>query len=192
MGARLYARWIAAADIGAAVLSGDFGQAVVAALDISAKAFGRASRGRPLFGRRAVGIVGSCLVAITLLLCAAEAATPERQFARRSFCSSAAEAAAPEREFMRLNEVAMDRMIAGMDAPPSGNIDQDFVDMMEPHHQGAIEMAIAELKYGRNELLRRIAQEIIIEQRQEIDAMRLAIGRQPEAPSPAPTQAARP
>jgi len=49
-------------------------------------------------------------------------------------------------------------------------------------------MAIAELRYGRNEQLRRIAQEIIVDQQQEIAAMRLALG-QPLPPSaPAPTQ----
>ena len=80
--------------------------------------------------------------------------------------------------------------MAGMDAPPSGDIDEDFVNMMDPHHMGAIDMAVLELKFGKNEQLRRIAQEIIVEQRQEIDAMRLAIGRKPLASAPVPTQAA--
>jgi hypothetical protein len=60
--------------------------------------------------------------------------------------------------------------------------------MMIPHHQGAIDMALAELRYGNNEQLRRIAQEIIVDQQQEIAAMRFALG-QPLPPSaPAPTQ----
>jgi uncharacterized protein (DUF305 family) len=46
---------------------------------------------------------------------------------------------------------------------------------MVPHHQGAIDMARAELLYGRNVKLRRIAQEIIVTQQQEIAAMRLAL-----------------
>jgi len=54
--------------------------------------------------------------------------------------------------------------------------------MMIPHHQGAIDMAQAELRYGRNEQLRRLAQEIIVTQQQEIVAMRLALG-EPSAPS---------
>jgi hypothetical protein len=59
---------------------------------------------------------------------------------------------------------------------------------MIPHHQGAIDMALAELRYGKNEQLRRIAQEIIVDQPQEIAAMRLALG-QPLPPSTAaPTQ----
>jgi uncharacterized protein (DUF305 family) len=49
-------------------------------------------------------------------------------------------------------------------------------------------MAQAELRYGHNEQLRRIAQEIIVEQQQEIAAMRLAL-QQPLPPSsPAPDQ----
>jgi Domain of unknown function (DUF305) len=63
---------------------------------------------------------------------------------------------------------------------------------MIPHHQGAIDMAQAELRYGHNEQLRRIAQEIIVEQQQEIIAMRLALG-QPLPPSaPAPDQGQAP
>jgi uncharacterized protein (DUF305 family) len=39
------------------------------------------------------------------------------------------------------------------------DVDRDFVSMMIPHHQAAIEMAQAELRYGHNEILRRLAQE---------------------------------
>lgn len=93
-----------------------------------------------------------------------------------------------ETAFLAENNAAMDRMMAGMEIKPTGDIDQDFAAMMIPHHQGAIEMAQAELRYGKNEQLRRIAQEIIIDQQQEIAAMRLALG-QPLPPSaPAPTQ----
>jgi hypothetical protein len=60
--------------------------------------------------------------------------------------------------------------------------------MMTPHHQGAIEMAQAVLRNGRNEQIRRLAQEVIVTQQQEIAAMRLAIG-DPLPPSVAsPTQ----
>jgi uncharacterized protein (DUF305 family) len=47
-------------------------------------------------------------------------------------------------------------------------------------------MAIAVLRFGRNEKIRRIAQEIIVDQQQEIAAMRLAVGEQlpPSIPSP--------
>lgn len=92
-----------------------------------------------------------------------------------------------EAAFLAQNAAIMDRMMADMAVQPSGDVDRDFVAMMAPHHQGAIDMAQAVLRYGRNEQLRRIAQEIIVEQQQEIVAMRLALG-QPLPPShPAPT-----
>ena len=72
---------------------------------------------------------------------------------------------------------AMSAMMAGMTSAPTGDADKDFVAWMVPHHQGAIDMAQAELLYGRNVRLRRIAQEIIVTQQQEIAAMRLAIGQ---------------
>jgi uncharacterized protein (DUF305 family) len=82
----------------------------------------------------------------------------------------------------------MTKMMIDMGITPTGNVDGDFVSIMVPHHQGAIEMAQAELRYGRNEQLRRLAQEIIVTQQQEIAAMRLALG-QPLPPSvPAPDQ----
>jgi len=70
----------------------------------------------------------------------------------------------------------MAKMIAAMNVAPSGDADADFVAAMIPHHQGAIEMAKAELRHGRNEQLRRLAQEIIVTQQQEIVVMRHAIG----------------
>lgn len=69
----------------------------------------------------------------------------------------------------------MDKMMLAMSVKASGDVDQDFAAMMIPHHEDAIEMAQSELRHGRNEQLRRIAQEIIIEQQQEIAAMRLAV-----------------
>jgi predicted outer membrane protein len=99
-------------------------------------------------------------------------------------------AAAPdetEQAFLAQNALAMNKMMADMDAPPTGDVDQDFVAMMVPHHQGAIEMAQAVLRYGHNEQLRRIAQEIIVDQQQEIAAMRLALGQPLPASYAAPT-----
>lgn len=98
-------------------------------------------------------------------------------------------AATDEAAFLKENEAAMNRMMAAMDVKPNGDIDRDFVAMMSPHHQGAIDMAVIELRYGKNETLRRLAQEIIVDQMQEIDAMKLAIGDQVSRSAPAPTQA---
>jgi hypothetical protein len=82
----------------------------------------------------------------------------------------------------------MDKMMQGMAAQPTGDVDVDFAAMMIPHHQGAIDMAVLELRYGKNEQLRRIAQEIIVDQQQEIAAMHLALGQPLPALAPAPTQ----
>lgn len=101
----------------------------------------------------------------------------------------AAEPAADYSAFMKESQAAMTRMMDAMNIGPTGDVDRDFVAMMIPHHQGAIDMALAMLRYGRNEQLKRIAQEIIVEQQQEIDAMRLAVGLPPASPAPAPTQA---
>ena len=77
----------------------------------------------------------------------------------------------PERSFLASTQASMRTMMAGMERTPQGDVDQDFIGQMIPHHQGAIDMAKAELRYGHNEQLRRIAQEIIVEQQAEIAVM---------------------
>jgi hypothetical protein len=91
-----------------------------------------------------------------------------------------------EAPFLSENHAAMMKMMRAMDVKPTGDADADFVAMMTPHHQGAIDMARAELQYGHNEQLRRLAQEIIVTQQQEIVVMRAALGEPGPAPSPSP------
>ena len=93
-----------------------------------------------------------------------------------------------ERPFLNENDAIMIHMMAGMAIKPSGDVDHDFAGMMIPHHQGAIDMAVAELRYGHNEQLKRIAQEIIVDQQQEIAAMHMAIGEKLPPAVAAPTQ----
>ena len=62
-----------------------------------------------------------------------------------------------EAQFLVANEAATGKMMADMAAAPTGDIDRDFVAMMVPHHQGAIEMAQIILRYGKNEQLKRLA-----------------------------------
>lgn len=101
---------------------------------------------------------------------------------------NAAPGSAGEAAFLAENDAAMRKMMSGMAIKPTGDVDRDFALMMIPHHQGAIDMALAELRYGKNEQLRRLAQEIIVGQTQEIAVMRMAIG-EPLPPSvPVPTQ----
>jgi Domain of unknown function (DUF305) len=93
-----------------------------------------------------------------------------------------------EQPFLSENDAAMKKMMEDMTIQPTGDVDRDFVAMMVPHHQGAVDMAKAELKYGRNEQLRRLAQEIVVTQQQEISVMRLAVGEALPPSVASPTQ----
>lgn len=75
----------------------------------------------------------------------------------------------------------MDRDMAS--APMTGDVDHDFVVMMIPHHQGAIDMAKGELSYGKDPVMRRLAQEIIVDQKSEIDAMNLWLKKHADSKS---------
>jgi uncharacterized protein (DUF305 family) len=69
---------------------------------------------------------------------------------------------------------SMDTMHADMDLiKPSGDSDLDFVKLMLPHHQAAIDMAKTELMHGNDPVMRRMAQEIITDQQSEIELMKL-------------------
>ena len=77
-------------------------------------------------------------------------------------------------QFMPAMNAGMERMDRQMaSAPMNGDVDHDFAAMMIPHHQGAIDMAKAELIYGKDPVMRRLAQEILVDQQSEIDAMQL-------------------
>jgi uncharacterized protein (DUF305 family) len=86
----------------------------------------------------------------------------------------AAFAASTERAFEQLMDDAMRVMHRGMHtAPRTGDPDRDFVTLMIPHHQGAIDMAKTQLLYGTDPQMRRLAQEIITDQQSEIALMHL-------------------
>ncbi|MFL5259997.1 MAG: DUF305 domain-containing protein [Hyphomicrobiales bacterium] len=67
---------------------------------------------------------------------------------------------------------AMKKMMDSMHIEPTGDADKDFVMMMIPHHHGAIDMAKVELQYGKDEQLRKMAQDVIAAQEKEIATMR--------------------
>ena len=67
---------------------------------------------------------------------------------------------------------SMRTMMKDMNVKPTGNPDKDFVLMMTPHHQGAIDMAKVELQYGKDAQLRQLATDIVAAQEKEIAEMK--------------------
>jgi len=109
--------------------------------------------------------------------------TTTRNFSLKSFgmilglliaATAAAQMTPYAAKFMQAMDASMKQMDRDMAAAPmNGNADHDFATMMMPHHQGAIDMAKAELRYGKDPVMRRLAQEILVDQQSEIDAMQL-------------------
>ena len=83
--------------------------------------------------------------------------------------------------FTSLMMQAIEHMHRDMSIVPSGDPDRDFAAMMIPHHQGAVDMAKIELQFGKNPILRRLAQGIIVEQLQEIEVMQRELRQLPAA-----------
>ncbi len=95
-------------------------------------------------------------------------------------CTAGAQMAPMADQFMKAMEISMSKMDKGMaEAPMNGNTDHDFATMMLAHHQGAIDMAKAELSYGKDPVMRRLAQEILVDQQSEMDAMNLWLNKRP-------------
>ena len=111
----------------------------------------------PVKWRVAIPVFFSCALGIP----APQAGSPESA------------ATATDRGWSELTS-SMEKMHHSMrSVTPSGDTDVDFVRLMLPHHQAAIDMARTELLLGRNPELRRLAQEIITDQQSEIDLMKL-------------------
>lgn len=81
--------------------------------------------------------------------------------------------AASREAYARAMSAAMERMMRDMHAAGhSGDPDRDFLAMMIPHHEGAVEMARLQLVHGRDPASRRLAEDIVAGQTTEIAAMR--------------------
>ena len=90
--------------------------------------------------------------------------------------------------FQRDMDAGMARMMQDMHAaPPSGNVDADFLAMMIPHHAGAVDMARLLLQHGQDPATRQMAEDIIAGQTTEIESMtrRLQVLRAGRVPSAA-------
>jgi uncharacterized protein (DUF305 family) len=92
---------------------------------------------------------------------------------------------AGEQQFLFANDLAMSNMNRDMLVPPTGDIDRDFADIMIPHHQATIDMAEAELKYGHDDQLRRLAEKIVAQQQQEISILSRTNGSSAALSTPA-------
>ena len=83
--------------------------------------------------------------------------------------------------------IGMARMMQDMHGPGyTGNPDRDFLAMMIPHHEGAVDMARLVLIHGRDPLVRQLAEEIIASQTVEIAGMRARMAVLVKGPNPEP------
>ena len=131
------------------------------------------------------------LIAIAVSLAACSKAPRSLAEYLSAICLAPLRSSSPDESlFLAENAGAMSKMMINMGIRPSGNIDADFARIMIAHHQGAIEMGLAELRYGHDERLKRLAQEIVITQQQEIAVMRLALGQLADAPRQSPVSEA--
>ncbi|MCA1680775.1 MAG: DUF305 domain-containing protein [Actinobacteria bacterium] len=69
------------------------------------------------------------------------------------------------------HQMGMDNDLAAL--RKANPFDRAFIDMMIPHHQGAIRMARVETKKGSNAQAKKLAEQIISTQTREIDAMNM-------------------
>jgi uncharacterized protein (DUF305 family) len=90
--------------------------------------------------------------------------------------------ASTAKSFPALMDDAMSVMDDGMRrAPMNGRSEHDFITMMMPHHQGAIDMAKAMLLYTKDPEVRNLALGIITEQQNEIHVMQAWLAHHPES-----------
>ena len=108
--------------------------------------------------------------------------------------ASCADAAPTASTFATENDVAMKRMMTDMHVPSTGVVDRDFLVMMIPHHQGAIDMCRSLLRHGQSNDLKTLCRDIIDKQGEEIALMRRLMAAMPAgtAPSPSPSPAPAP
>jgi uncharacterized protein (DUF305 family) len=134
-------------------------------------------------------ILIAALIVLAAAMQAEKYAAQSAMFTEHRITAPTAEfTATTDQTFDQLMDDAMSVMHEGMHtAPHTGNPDRDFVTMMIPHHQGAIDMAKALLLYGKDPQMRRLAQEIITDQQTEIQLMQLWL-KQHGANSENPTQ----
>jgi uncharacterized protein (DUF305 family) len=123
--------------------------------------------------------IGTVTLAVLLAVSLSRAQAPHQHESSPSQSQPSPSIAAES--FTSLMTQAMEHMHRDMSIVPSGDPDYDFAAMMIPHHRGAVDLAKAELQFGKNPVLRRLAQGIIVEQLQEIDVMQGELRQLPAA-----------
>jgi uncharacterized protein (DUF305 family) len=117
-------------------------------------------------------------LAAALALCAATAASAQHMHGSPAPDRFVASSDKPFAALMNDAMAIMDRDMAA--APMNGEPGHDFVTMMLPHHQGAVDMAKAVLLNTQDPELRNLALGIIAEQQNEINVMRAWLERHPD------------
>ncbi|BBB67766.1 hypothetical protein UNDYM_3513 [Undibacterium sp. YM2] len=120
-------------------------------------------------------------VGVSLVLCFSPAMAHEHHHGPAAACaadkvdgSKPVFMATTAKPFAALMDDAMQVMDEGMKcAPMNGQSEHDFMSMMIPHHQGAVDMAKAVLLYTKDPAVRNLALGIIAEQQNEIKLMQL-------------------
>jgi uncharacterized protein (DUF305 family) len=103
------------------------------------------------------------------------AATPVLAMAQESGTTTMDHGKMGSQALMQSNETMMKAM---QDMQMTGEVDKDFATMMIDHHQGAVDMAKAQLQHGTDPEMRRMAEDIIASQEKEIATFKDWLARQ--------------
>ena len=130
--------------------------------------------------------LGATVFGVRLLIAFAAPPLTFAAFAHDTHPPARQAAKTDESAFLAENTAAMDKMMTGMDGKADGRCRSRFRRNDDPAPSGRHRHGGDLLRYGKNEQLRRLAQEIIVSQQQEIAAMKLALGQPVPASAPQP------